>query len=137
MSHTNENIAYENLNLLNKEFEPQFQEKFRNFLDKGWYILGNEVTTFEENFANFCGAKHCIGVANGLDALILGLQVFDFPVNSEIIVPSNAYIATILAIINAGHIPVLVEPDIETYNIDNKLIEEKITSKTKAILIVH
>lgn len=137
MSHTNNNIHYENLNLLNKEFELIFQEKFKQFLYKGWYILGNEVATFEENFANYCGAKHCIGLANGLDALILGLQVFDFPKKSEIIVPSNTYIATILAIIKAGHIPVLVEPNIDTYNIDYKLIEAKINSKTKAIMIVH
>ncbi len=130
-------IPYENLNLLNKEFEPAFQEKFNKFLDKGLYILANEVTVFEKNFANYCAAKHCIGVANGLDALILGLQVFDFPENSEIIVPSNTYIATILAIIKAGLIPVLVEPNIKSYNIDSELIESKITSKTKAILIVH
>jgi dTDP-4-amino-4,6-dideoxygalactose transaminase len=133
----NKSISYENLNLLNKEFEPAFQEKFKNFLDKGWYILGNEVKEFEENFAKYCGAKHCIGVANGLDALILGLEVFDFPAKSEIIVPSNTYIATILAIIKAGHFPVFVEPDIGTYNIDPELVESKINSKTKAIMIVH
>lgn len=137
MSHTDKIIPYENLNILNKEFEPLFQEKFKEFLDKGWYILGNEVKVFEENFAKYCGTSYCIGVANGLDALILGLQVFDFPKKSEIIVPSNTYIATILAIINAGHVPVLVEPDINTYNINPDLIEAKISSKTKAIMIVH
>ncbi len=137
MSHTDKIIPYENLNILNKEFEPHFQEKFKAFLDKGWYVLGNEVKVFEENYAHYCGTKYCIGVANGLDALILGLQVFDFPKKSEIIVPSNTYIATILAIINAGHIPVLVEPDINTYNINPDLIEAKITSNTKAIMIVH
>jgi dTDP-4-amino-4,6-dideoxygalactose transaminase len=137
MNHINKKIEYENLNLVNKKFEVEFQEKFKNFLDKGWYILGNEVSIFEKNFAKYCGAKYCVGVANGLDALILGLQVFNFPENSEIIVPSNSYIATILAIIKAGHIPVLVEPNIETYNIDYDLIESKITSKTKAIMIVH
>lgn len=137
MSNQQNIISYENLSILNKEFESEFQEKFKNFLEKGWYILGNEVSTFESNFAKYCGAKHCIGVANGLDALILGLQVFDFPEKSEIIVPSNTYIATILAIIKAGHIPVLVEPNIETYNIDYKLIESKICTKTKAIMLVH
>jgi len=106
-------------------------------LENGWYILGNEVNDFEEAFEKFCEVKHCIGVANGLDALILGLQVLDFPEKSEIIVPSNTYIATILAIIKAGHIPVLVEPNIKSYNIDSELIECKITSKTKAILLVH
>jgi dTDP-4-amino-4,6-dideoxygalactose transaminase len=137
MSLIDKNIPYENLNILNKEFEPLFQEKFKQFLDKGWYILGNEVKVFEENFAHYCGTKYALGVANGLDALILGLQVFDFPKKSEIIVPSNTYIATILAITNAGHVPVLVEPDITTYNINPDLIEAKITSKTKAIMIVH
>lgn len=137
MNKINKPIAYENLTNLNKEFEPFFKEKFDLFLSKGWYILGDEVKIFEENFANYCGVKYCIGVGNGLDALQLGLQVFDFPKKSEIIVPSNTYIATILAIINAGHIPVLVEPNIETYNIDASLIEEKITSNTKAIMIVH
>jgi dTDP-4-amino-4,6-dideoxygalactose transaminase len=137
MNHINKKIEYENLNLVNKKFEVEFKEKFNFFLNKGWYVLGNEVSIFEENFAKYCGAKYCVGVANGLDALILGLQVFDFPEKSEIIVPSNSYIATILAIIKAGHIPVLVEPNIETYNIDYDLFESKITSKTKAIMIVH
>ena len=137
MNHTNDFISYENLNLLNKEFEPLFQQKFKQFIDKGWYILGNEVKDFEDSFARYCGTKYCIGVANGLDALVLGLQSFDFPKKSEIIVPSNTYIATILAIINAGHIPVLIEPDVQTYNINPDLIEAKITSKTKAIMIVH
>ena len=137
MSDTNRMISYEKLNILNKEFQPLFQEKFKQFLDKGWYILGNEVKVFEENFSQYCGASYCIGVANGLDALLLGLQVFDFPKKSEIIVPSNTYIATILAIINSGHIPVLVEPDINTYNINPDLIEAKITSNTKAVMIVH
>jgi dTDP-4-amino-4,6-dideoxygalactose transaminase len=137
MSDTNRIISYEKLNILNKEFQPLFQEKFKQFLDKGWYILGNEVKVFEENFSQYCGASYCIGVANGLDALLLGLQVFDFPKKSEIIVPSNTYIATILAIINSGHIPVLVEPDINTYNINPDLIEAKITSNTKAVMIVH
>lgn len=130
-------IPYENLNLLNKDFEIQFQQKLNYFLQKGWYILGDEVAAFENNFAQYCDAKYCIGVANGLDALEMGLQVFDFPDKSEIIVPSNTYIATILAIVNSGHIPVLVEPDVATCNIDSDLIEAKITSKTKAIMVVH
>lgn len=130
-------IRYENLHILNKEFEFKFREKLDIFLEKGWYVLGNEVTVFEESFAQYCNAKYCIGVANGLDALELGLLVFDFPANSEIIVSSNTYIATILAIINAGHSPILVEPNIATYNIDENLIEEKITEKTRAIMVTH
>lgn len=130
-------IPYENLAKLNKEFEPAFEKSFKKFLSVGWYILGEEVKRFEDNFANYCGANYCVGVANGLDALELGISVFDFPKASEIIVPSNTYIATILAIINTGNIPVLVEPDIQTYNINADLIESKITNKTKAIMVVH
>lgn len=137
MSLTDKIIPYENLHLLNKDFEAGFQEKFRTFLEKGWYVLGNEVKQFEDSFAEYCGAKYCLGVANGLDALHLGLLAFDFPEKSEIIVPSNTYIATILAIINTGHIPVLCEPNIQDYNLDPELIEEKITPLTKAIMVVH
>jgi dTDP-4-amino-4,6-dideoxygalactose transaminase len=130
-------IKYENLNLVNQMFEPEFNNKFKQFLNKGWYILGNEVDEFEKSFADYNGSKYCIGLANGLDAIEIGLLVLGFPPKSEIIVPSNTYIATILAIINAGHIPILVEPDIRTYNIDTTKIIEKITFKTKAILVVH
>lgn len=137
MSLMNNIIPYENLRILNKEFESKFRDKLNDFLEKGWYILGNEVTEFEKNFATYCNSDKCVGVANGLDALELGLSVFSFPPNSEIIVSSNTYIATILAIINAGHIPILVEPNINTYNIDENLIEEQITEKTRAILVTH
>lgn len=130
-------IEYENLKKVNLEFETLFKQKFQSFLDSGYYVLGNEVSSFETNFVNYCGAKYCVGVANGLDALILGLEVFDFPKGSEIIVPSNTYIATILAIIRARLKPILVEPNLENYNINPDLIEEKITAKTKAIMPVH
>ena len=130
-------IPYENLKASNAEFDIAFREKFSQFLEKGWYILGEEVSKFEEAFSSYCGAEYCIGVANGLDALELGLEVLDLPKGSEVIVPSNTYIATILAIINSGLIPVLVEPDILTYTINPALIEERITSKTKAIMVVH
>jgi dTDP-4-amino-4,6-dideoxygalactose transaminase len=137
MKNTNKKIFYENLNLLNKEFEEDFKIKFQSILDKGWYILGNEVLYFEEAFAKFCNAKYCVGVANGLDALELSIKALELPPYSEIIVPSNTYIASILAIINTGHIPILVEPNINTYNIDPDLIIDKLTNKTKAILVVH
>jgi dTDP-4-amino-4,6-dideoxygalactose transaminase len=130
-------IYYENLEKLNQPFIEKYKEKFNSILDNGWYILGNEVTQFEKEFAEYCGVKYCVGVANGLDALTLSLIACDFPAQSEVLVPSNTYIATILSIINAGHIPVLVEPDIQTYNIDVALIESKITKKTKAIMPVH
>lgn len=131
------NIKYESLQLVNKQFELEFKNKFNEFLDKGWYILGAEVEKFEKSFAEYNGSKYCLGVANGLDAIELGLIALNFPTKSEIIVPSNTYIATILAIINAGHVPILVEPDLDTYNINPDKIEEKITSRTKAILVVH
>jgi dTDP-4-amino-4,6-dideoxygalactose transaminase len=137
MSHTAKIIAYENLHESNLEFEPAFRAALDRFLKRGWYILGEEVKQFEEQFAGFTGSGFCIGVGNGLDALELGISALELPPRSEIIVPSNTYIASILAIINTGHIPVLVEPDIRTYNIDPQLIEQHITSNTKAIMVVH
>ena len=130
-------IEYENLRFVNQQFEQEFKSVFDSFLTSGQYILGEQVQNFETEFANYCGSKYCVGVANGLDALVLALKVLDLPPNSEVIVPSNTYIATILSIINAGLKPVLVEPKIDTYNIDYNKIEEKITTKTRVILVVH
>lgn len=130
-------IEYESLGRLNKSFEEEYLQCFKDLLASGWYILGKQVTTFEEAFAQYCGTKHCIGVASGLDALMLALRSFDFPAGSEVLVPSNTYIATILSILQCGLKPVLVEPDIHTYNIDPLKIEEKITCNTKAIMVVH
>jgi dTDP-4-amino-4,6-dideoxygalactose transaminase len=130
-------IEYENLKRVNEKLFDKYKESFDEFIKSGWYVLGNNVAKFEQEFATFCGAKHCIGVASGLDALILAIDAFKFPKNSEIIVPSNTYIATILAIVRNGFKPVLVEPDIRTYNIDPTKIEEKITSNTKVVLVVH
>lgn len=130
-------IDYENLAQLNKPFFDEYKKVFSETLESGWFILGNRVKDFESAYANYCEVPHCIGVANGLDALILALKVLDLPKDSEVIVPSNTYIATILAILHAGCKPVLVEPDKLTYNIDPSKIEEKITSRTKAIMVVH
>jgi len=130
-------IEYENLNLLNRPFIEAYEKEFRQVLDSGWYILGNSVKNFEKEFGDYCGTNFCAGVANGLDAMILALKTFDFEHGDEVIVPSNTYIATILAVIHAGLTPVLSEPDIKTYNINPDLVEEKITAKTKAILAVH
>jgi dTDP-4-amino-4,6-dideoxygalactose transaminase len=132
-----EMIEYENLSKLNDRFSNEFNECFQVFLDKGWFILGEQVSQFEFNFATYIGARHCVGLANGLDALTISLNAFNFKVGSEVIVPANTYIATILAIINAGLKPILVEPDISTYNLDPNLIEEAVTNKTVAILVVH
>jgi len=130
-------IEYENLRRVNDKLFDKYKESFDEFLQSGWFVLGNNVAKFEKEFAAFCNAKYCVGVASGLDALILAIDAFKFPKGSEIIVPSNTYIATILAIVRNGFTPVLVEPDIRTYNIDPTKIEEKITPKTKAILVVH
>lgn len=130
-------IEYENLKKVNQPFFEDFKKSFSETLNTGWYILGNNVQKFEEEFAEYIGSKYCIGVASGLDALTLSLRAFEFPQDSEIIVPSNTYIATILAIVHNNLKPILVEPDIRTYNIDPIEVEKKITSKTKAIIVVH
>jgi dTDP-4-amino-4,6-dideoxygalactose transaminase len=130
-------IEYENLRKVNQKLFKEYQSSFFSFIESGWYVLGKNVTQFEDKFADFCQVSYSVGVASGLDALILAIDAFDFPKESEIIVPSNTYIATILAIVRNGFKPVLVEPNIATYNIDPLKIEEKITSKTKAILVVH
>lgn len=131
------NIPFLDLKLINQRYENEINEALKKRVASGWFILGEEVQKFEYAFADYCGTKYCIGVANGLDALILLLKASDFPKGAEIIVPSNTYIASILAISLAGFKPVLVEPDLATYLIDPKKIEEKITKKTKAILVVH
>jgi dTDP-4-amino-4,6-dideoxygalactose transaminase len=130
-------IEYEDLGKVNEPFFTAFNKAFDKVLRSGWYILGNSVKAFEKDFAFYCGTSFCSGVANGLDALLLSLKACSFEKGDEVIVPSNTYIATILAILHAGLQPVLVEPDILTYNIDPAKIEEKITARTKAILVVH
>jgi dTDP-4-amino-4,6-dideoxygalactose transaminase len=131
------NIPYENLKKLNEPFVESYKKVFDEFLDSGWYILGKGVSNFEDNFSKYCTTNHFCGLASGLDALSIALKVFDFKAGSEVIVPSNTYIATILAIVNNNLKPVLVEPDILTYNIDPTKIEAAINSKTVAIMPVH
>jgi dTDP-4-amino-4,6-dideoxygalactose transaminase len=130
-------IEFENLGKANASFLGEYRAAFEKVLRSGWFIMGEEATAFEREFAAYCGAAHCIGVANGLDALTLALKVFGFRPGGEVLVPSNTYIATILAILNAGLVPVLVEPDIRTYNIDPARIEERIGRKTVAMIVVH
>jgi len=134
-------IHFLNLRKLNQPFEVAFQKKMKQFLDGGWYILGNEVKQFEVDFAAYCGTKHCIAVGNGLDALVLIFKAYihlgKLQKGDEVIVPANTYIASVLAILQADLVPVLVEPRLETFNINSEEIEAKITSKTKAILPVH
>lgn len=115
----------------------EYSQVFHDVLHGGWYILGRQVAQFEQSFANYCGVEHCIGVASGLDALVLSLRYFGFNPGDEVIVSANTYIASILAIIQVGLKPVLVEPDIDTYNINPQKIESAITARTRAILVVH
>ncbi|MDY4902281.1 MAG: DegT/DnrJ/EryC1/StrS family aminotransferase [Treponema sp.] len=130
-------VDYENLARTNKRFEDDFKKSFENFLQSGWYVLGQQVKHFEKEFAEYVGTKYCVGVASGLDALIISLECLDIPKGSDVLVPSNTYIASILAIIKAGLNPILVEPDLETCNINPDLLEQKCTKNTKAVLVVH
>lgn len=130
-------IKFLDLKKINNRYREAIDSRIKDILDKGWYLQGEENENFTKNFANFCGTKFALGVANGLDALNLIIKAYGFGNGDEIIVPANTYIATILAISENGCIPILVEPDIKTYNINPDSIEEKITSKTKAIMVVH
>jgi dTDP-4-amino-4,6-dideoxygalactose transaminase len=130
-------IEYENLNKVNQPYLKDFNMVFNQVLESGRFILGNNVEEFEKEFADYNNVKYCVGLASGLDALTISLMTLGIDDNSEIIVPSNTYIATILSILNSGHVPVLVEPDQVTYNIDPGRIEDAVTQKTRAIMVVH
>lgn len=130
-------IPFLDLKGINLRHEEAIIEGVRRVLHSGWYVLGEEVKNFELEFAKYCGTEYCLGVANGLDALELIIHAYDIGPGDEVIVPSNTYIASILSISSNGATPILVEPDIRTYNIDPTKIEEKITSRTRAILVVH
>jgi dTDP-4-amino-4,6-dideoxygalactose transaminase len=134
-------VEFLSLKKINDKHAAEIEQAIDRVLTSGWYLLGNEVKNFETNYAGYIGTKHCIGVANGLDALRLILRAYMelgvMQEGDEVIVPANTYIASILAITDNRLIPVLVEPDINTYQIDDSLIEAAITENTKAILIVH
>ncbi|EIO3771330.1 DegT/DnrJ/EryC1/StrS family aminotransferase [Campylobacter upsaliensis] len=130
-------IKFLDLKKVNERFNKEFEVKFKELLDSGWFLLGEQTKLFEKQFANYCGVEHCIGVANGLDALRLIIRAFDFESGSEILVPANTYIASILAISDNDCKPILIEPELRTYNIDPNRIEANISSKTKAIMVVH
>ena len=134
-------IKFLDLQQITRKYEIEIKKAVNRVIDSGWYVLGKELETFEKEFANYCGVKYCIGVGNGLDALRLIFQAYIeqeiMNETDEIIVPANTYIASILAVSENRLKPILVEPDINTYNIDADKIGEKITSKTKAILMVH
>lgn len=130
-------VPFLDLKAAYRELQVDLDEAWRRVMDSGWYILGEEVETFEREFAAYCGAKHCLGVGNGLDALILVLRGYDIGVGSEVIVPANTYIATWLAVSYVGATPVPVEPNSHTCNLDPGQIEAAITSRTRALIPVH
>ncbi|MCL2074265.1 MAG: DegT/DnrJ/EryC1/StrS family aminotransferase [Marinilabiliaceae bacterium] len=134
-------VKFLDLLKVNEPYFPKLLESTQRFFEGGWYILGKETEAFEKEYADFCGSKHCIAVSNGLDALRLIFESYKslgkIKTGDEVIVPSNTYIATILGITQSGLKPILVEPDISTYNLDSQKVEKAITKNTKAILTVH
>ena len=120
-----------------KRINRELKEATNRVIDSNWYILGKEVENFEREFANYLRVKYCIGVGNGLEALHIILRAYGIGEGDEVIIPSNTYIATALAVGYAGAVPIMVEPDERTYNINPDLIEKKITKETKAIMPVH
>jgi len=130
-------IDYENLSSANTTLLKELEAASLKVIRKGWYILGEEVEAFETEFAKFVGTNYCIGVGNGLDAIVLSLVALELPSGSDILVASNTYIATIISILRAGHRPILVEPNPGTYNIDPSRVLAAVTPKTRAICITH
>jgi dTDP-4-amino-4,6-dideoxygalactose transaminase len=130
-------IEYENLNKVNLEYKEDLHQIFENFLKDNYYVLGQGLSEFETMFSKYIGVKYTTGVNSGLDALTLAIKALKIEKGMEVIVPANTYIATILSILHNDLIPVLVEPDIDTYNIGIEEVEKKITNKTKIILPVH
>ncbi|HBH65521.1 MAG TPA: aminotransferase [Erwinia persicina] len=130
-------IKFLDLHKVNEQYASEVREKIEEVLASGWYLQGVQNDHFSKSFAAYCGSSHALGVANGLDALSLILNAYGFSGGDEVIVPANTYIASLLAISQCGCVPVLVEPDLETYNIDVDAIEGEITPRTKAIMVVH
>ena len=134
-------IKFLDLHKITESFQPQLSEAIDRVVKRGWFLLGEEVSAFEDEYASYIGTKHCVGVGNGLDALRLILRAYMelgiMKEGDEVIVPANTYIASILAITENRLKPVLVEPDIRTYNLDISLVEQYITNRTKAIMVVH
>ena len=134
-------ISFLDLHKINKPFEADFLKKTQAIFDKGWYVLGEEVLQFETDFAAYCHVPYCVGVGNGLDALQLickaYMQMGRLQHGDEVIVPANTYIASILALLNVGLKPVLVEPSLDTFNLTVAAVEAALTPQTRAIMIVH
>ena len=130
-------VPFVSFEAMHSEIREQLDNAYKSVMDSNYFIQGQACAQFEKEYADYCGVKYCVGVGNGLDALMLILRAMNIGAGDEVIVPSNTYIATALAVSYVGAAPVFVEPDIETFNIDPQLIEEKITVKTKAIIAVH
>ncbi len=130
-------IKFLDLKAINEQHRLEMEAAIKRILDSGWYLLGKEIESFEKEFSEYCGVKHAVGCANGLDALKLIIQAYGFGPGDEIVAPANTYIASLISISANGATPVLVEPDINTYLIDPEKIEDAITSRTKAIMVVH
>lgn len=130
-------IPFLDLKAAYQELKTELDSAYQRVMESGWFIMGKEVESFEHEFASYCGTKHCIGVGNGLEALHLILRAYEIGESDEVIVPANTFIATWLAVSYSGAKAVLVEPDEHTYNLDPKLVEAAITSKTKVIIPVH
>lgn len=130
-------IPFLDLARLHRSMQEQFNAAYQRVMDSGWFILGPELEAFESEFASYCQVKHCIGVGNGLEALHLLLKAYEIGEGDEVIVPSNTFIATWLAVSQCGATPVPVEPDVRTHNLDPSRIEESITPSTRAIIPVH
>lgn len=130
-------IEYESLLAANAKYMAELEAATSRVIRSGWYILGQEVAAFETEFAQYIGSKHCVGVGNGLDALTLAVEALNFPRGSEVLVASNTYIATILAIVRAGHRPVLVEPELDTFNLDPAKLPGALSRATRAICVTH
>ena len=130
-------VPFQDFKAAYHELKAELDDAYFRFMESGWYVLGNELTAFEEEYAHYCEAEHCVGVANGLDALHLALRALNIGPGDEVIVPSNTYIATWLAVTQAGAIPVAVEPDPATFNLDATRVEDAVTARTKVIFSVN
>jgi len=130
-------IPFLNFQPMHEQIRSEMHQAFSDVYDSYWYIMGGKLQTFEANYAKYNQTKYCVGVSNGLDALILALEALNIGKGDEVIVPSNTYIASVIAITSVGATPVFVEPRMDTYNINPELIEQNITKRTKAIMPVH
>lgn len=130
-------IPFSTLKEMHKEVESEMAEAFRRVYENSWFIQGQECEAFEQEFSAYCKAEYCVGCGNGLDALMLILKAYGIGNGDEVIVPSNTFIATALAVTYTGALPVFAEPELSTYNVDPREVEAKITEKTKAIIAVH